>query len=162
MKKHIANILTLCRVIGSILLLFFPVFSAGFIAVYILCGFSDMIDGTVARKSGSAGRSGARLDSVADVMFTAAAFYKLLPVIHIHGWLWIWTAAIAGIRIINGIVGKKMLISHTYPNKLTGLMLFLLPLTIGFIDIRYSGAAVCCAATYAALHECYCIKESGL
>jgi len=162
MKKHIANILTFCRVFGSILLLFFPVFSMAFNTVYILCGVTDMVDGTVARKTGSAGILGARLDSVADIMFVAAAFFKLLPAINIHRWLLIWTAAIAGIRIINGIIEKKLIMPHTFPNKLTGLMLFLLPLTIEYIDIRYSGTAVCCAATYAALHECYCSKKSGL
>jgi CDP-diacylglycerol--glycerol-3-phosphate 3-phosphatidyltransferase len=162
MKKHIANILTLCRVFGSILLLCIPVFSAGFNTVYILCGFSDMIDGTVARKIGSAGKFGAKLDSVADIMFMAAAFFKLLPVMPIHWWLWVWTAAIAGVRTINGVIGKNLLMPHTFPNKLTGFMLFLLPLTIKFIDIRYSGTAVCCAATYAALHDCYCTRKSGL
>ena len=45
MAKHIANILTGCRILGSILLLFFPAFSVGFYTVYLLCGISDMIDG---------------------------------------------------------------------------------------------------------------------
>lgn len=159
MKKHIANMLTLCRVFGSIILLFLPVFSAKFYTVYILCGFSDMIDGTIARKTGSVGTFGARLDSVADIMFTAAASIRFLHVVHIPGWMWIWTAVIAGVRTISGIIGKKLTLPHTIPNKLTGSMLFLMPLTIGFIDIRYSGAAVCCAATYAALHETYSIKN---
>ena len=43
MTKHIANILTGCRIFGSILLLFFPAFSLGFYIIYLLCGFSDKV-----------------------------------------------------------------------------------------------------------------------
>ena len=50
MMKHIANILTGCRIFGSILLLFFPAFSLDFYVTYLLCGFSDMVDGTIAEK----------------------------------------------------------------------------------------------------------------
>ena len=39
----IANILTGCRIFGSILLLFFPAFSLGFYIIYLLCGFSDKV-----------------------------------------------------------------------------------------------------------------------
>ena len=53
MAKHIANILTGCRILGSVLLLFFPAFSLAFYITYLLCGFSDMIDGTIARKTNS-------------------------------------------------------------------------------------------------------------
>ena len=61
MKNHLANILTGFRILGSMLLLFIPVFSAVFYSVYLLCGFSDMIDGTVARMTGSASRFGEKL-----------------------------------------------------------------------------------------------------
>ena len=51
MMKHIANILTSCRILGSVLLLLFPVFSLAFCITYILCGFSDMIDGLHCQKN---------------------------------------------------------------------------------------------------------------
>lgn len=69
MTKHIANILTSCRILGSILLLFFPTFSVEFYIIYIFCGFSDMTDGTIARKTNSVSRFGSRLDTVADLFF---------------------------------------------------------------------------------------------
>ena len=47
LKKQMANILTGLRIIGSVLLMFLPTFSLGFYFVYLLCGFTDMIDGTV-------------------------------------------------------------------------------------------------------------------
>ena len=96
MAKHFANILTCCRILGSILLLFFPAFSVAFYIIYLFCGFSDMIDGTIARKTNSTSKFGSQLDSIADFIFAGISFLKLLPAIHIPGWLWIWGGMIAG------------------------------------------------------------------
>ena len=60
MIKHIANIVTGCRISGSLLLLCFPAFSVEFYIIYILCGISDMIDGTIARKTNSNSEFGAK------------------------------------------------------------------------------------------------------
>ena len=62
MIKNIPNILTGFRIFGSILLLFFPAFSVEFYITYIICGFTDMIDGTIARKTGAVSEFGAKLD----------------------------------------------------------------------------------------------------
>lgn len=157
MIKQIANAVTGCRILGSVLLLFFPAFSAAFYRIYIICGLSDMIDGTIARKTNSAGEWGAKLDSAADLVFVTAAFLKILPAIDLPPWLWLWGAAIAMIRlgnILRGYLSEKQLISpHTVMNKLTGLLLFLLPLTRSFADVKYSAAAVCSIATFAAIQE---------
>ena len=66
MKKHIANIVTSCRIIFSILMLFFPVFSPWFYVMYLLCGLTDMVDGTIARKTNTVSTFGARFDTAAD------------------------------------------------------------------------------------------------
>ena len=78
-----------------------PLTSAWFYALYLLCGLSDMIDGTVARRTSSASEFGARPDTV------------------------------------------------------TGLLLFLLPVTISFIELTYTLPFVCAVATAAAIHERY-------
>lgn len=157
MIKHIANVVTGCRVLGSALLLFFPAFSAGFYIIYIICGFTDMIDGTIARKTGSAGELGAKIDTAADLAFVTAALIKILPAVSIPQWLWIWGAVVAIIKIgsiIWGYASKKQFIAlHTVMNKITGLLLFLLPLTLSFVDLKYSLAAVCSVATFAAVQE---------
>ena len=157
MAKYIANILTGCRILGSILLLFFPAFSAVFYITYLFCGFSDMIDGTVARKTNSTSRFGSQLDTIADLIFVAVSLFKLLPAIHIPGWLWIWGGIIALIKISNiigGCVSRKQFISlHTIMNKITGLLLFLLPLTLPFAEVKYSFPVVCSIATFAAIQE---------
>ena len=69
MKKQIANIITVCRILGSVGLLFCPVFSACFYGLYLFCGLTDMVDGAIARKTGAASTFGARLDTVTDVLF---------------------------------------------------------------------------------------------
>ena len=161
MKKKIANIITLCRMIGSIGLLFCPMFSACFYGLYIFCGLTDMVDGTVARKTGAASSFGARLDTVADFLFVIASFVKLIPVIRIPVWTWVWVAVIAVVKLVNlfwGILGRKQIPSlHTIANKATGLCLFLLPITMSFVDLRYTAPVVCVIATIAAIQEGYYI-----
>ena len=143
--------------IGSIGLLFCPMFSACFYGLYIFCGLTDMVDGTVARKTGAASSFGARLDTVADFLFVIASFVKLIPVIRIPVWTWVWVAVIAVVKLVNlfwGILGRKQIPSlHTIANKATGLCLFLLPLTMPFADLRYTAPVVCVIATIAAIQE---------
>ncbi len=165
MTKYIANIITGCRILGSISLLFFPAFSLGFYITYLLCGFSDMIDGTIARKTNSTGKFGSQLDTIADLIFVAISLLKLLPTIHLSLWLWIWGGIIAVIKVSNiiwGYFSKKQFTSlHTIMNKITGLLLFLLPLTLSFIEIKYSFIVVCSIATFAAIQEgIYVITDS--
>ena len=166
MKNHIANIVTSCRIVGSVLLLFFSAFSVEFYVLYILCGFSDMIDGTIARKTNSAGALGAKIDTAADLAFVTASLIKLLPALNLPPWLWIWGVAIAVIKIGNilwGYISKKQFVAlHTAMNKVTGLLLFLLPLTLSFIDLKYSSIVVCSIATCAAVQEgVYIATERG-
>ena len=163
MKKHIANFITICRIFGSILLLFFPVFSSCFYSLYLFCGLTDMVDGTIARKTNTTSEFGAKLDAVADVIFVSVSLVKFLPVMDIPKWMWIWILFIAGIRVGNMIFGvisrKKWVALHTVMNKLTGLLLFLLPLTIHFIELKYSGIFVCAIATASAVQEGLMIKN---
>lgn len=116
-----------------------------------------MVDGTIARKTNTISGFGARLDTLADLVFVVVSLIKLLPSIHIPIWLWIWGIVIAVIKIsniISGLIYKKQLISvHTIMNKITGLLLFLLPLTLHFIDIKYSSLLVCSIATFSAIQE---------
>jgi len=157
MLKQIANIITGCRIICSILLLVFPVFSTSFYITYLLCGFSDMIDGTVARKTNSISEFGSKFDAVADLIFVIVSLGKVLPAIRIPQWMWIWGGAIAIIRIgsvIRRYVSEKQFVSlHTGMNKVTGLLLFLLPLTVSFLELKYSSVAVCSIATISAIQE---------
>ena len=101
----IANAITYCRIIISMLMFLFSVFSPEFYVCYLLAGISDMIDGTIARKLGTSSKFGEKLDTVADFVFAAAALFKLLPVMKISMAIWIWTGLIAVIKLINIISG---------------------------------------------------------
>ena len=159
MTKHIANIITGLRIAFSLPLLFMPLTSAWFYALYLLCGLSDMIDGTVARKTKSASEFGAKLDTVSDFVFMVVALIRFVPHLHIPVWLWIWIGVIAMMKLGNVVWGfvraKKFIAPHTVLNKVTGLLLFLLPVTISFIDLTYTLPFVCTVATVAAIHEVY-------
>ena len=163
MKKHIANIITGSRIVLSLPLLFIPLTSAWFYMLYLFCGLSDMIDGTVARRTSSASDFGARLDTISDFVFMTVALIKFVPYLHIPVWLWIWIGVIAVIKLGNVVrefVRTKKLVSpHTVMNKITGLLLFLLPLTISFIDLTYTLPIVCTLATVAAMHEWYYMEK---
>ena len=163
MKKHIANIITGSRIVFSLPLLFIPLSSAWFYGFYLLCGFTDMIDGTVARRTNSASEFGARLDTVSDFVFMIVALIKFVPHLHIPVWLWIWIGVIAMMKLGNAVWGfvrtKELISPHTVLNKITGLLLFLLPLTISFVDLTYTLPIVCTVATLAAMHERYYMEK---
>ena len=116
-----------------------------------------MIDGTIARRTNSTSNFGSQLDSIADLIFVVVSLFKLLPAVNIPQWLWIWGGVIAMIKIGNiifGYVSEKQFVSlHTIMNKVTGSLLFLLPLTLSFVELKYSSVAVCSAATVAAIQE---------
>lgn len=157
MMRALANIITGSRIVFSILMLFFPALSPWFYAMHLLCGLTDMVDGTIARKTNSVSEFGVKLDSIADFVFFGAAFVKLLPVMSIPTWLWVWILVIAFIKAVNVISGfvrmRRLIVQHTVMNKVTGALLFLLPLTLSFVDMRGSAAVVCIFATFAAIQE---------
>ena len=75
-----ANIITGIRIVLSVALLFCSALSPLFYALYMVAGFSDMLDGAVARKTGTVSEFGSRLDTIADLLFVAVCLIKLLPV----------------------------------------------------------------------------------
>ena len=91
-----------------------------------------MIDETIARKMNTVTEFGARFDTAADFVFVVVCLIKLLPVISMPAWLCIWIVIIALIKIINIISGhivqRKLVAVHSVMNKVTGVLLFILPL----------------------------------
>lgn len=162
MQMSAANIITGIRILCSIALLFYPAYSTGFYVLYIMAGITDMIDGTAARKTNTVSEFGSRLDTAADMVFAAVCLMKLLPVLTLPYWIFIWIGVIAFIKIINIISGfvmqKKFVSVHSTMNKVTGGLLFILPLTITLINLKYSAAAVCSVASLAAIQEGHLIR----
>ncbi|MBR6402150.1 MAG: CDP-alcohol phosphatidyltransferase family protein [Eubacterium sp.] len=163
MKIKMANVITGIRIVCSIALLFSPLFSNTFYTLYIIAGISDMVDGTVARKTGNVSEFGSKFDTVADFVLVVVCLIKLIPALHIPMWLFIWIIAIAAIKVINLIYGyvirKELVVQHTVMNKVTGILLFVFPLTVTFIDLKFSEVIVSAVATFAAVQEGHMIKK---
>ena len=133
--------------------------------MHSLCGLSDIIDRAIARKTNAVSSFASKLDTVADAVFMAVCAVKLLPMIYLPIWVWMWIAVIAIIKFANivmGFVRKKQLVDyHTVLNKITGSLLFLLAFTLQFIEPTYSFAVVCSMATVAAIEEGYHIVKAN-
>lgn len=102
--KYLPNAITALRFLGAVCLLFFGVKSYAFWVIYFVCGLSDMVDGYLARRLGCESKTGALLDSLADLVFVACCCWKLIPVLAFPKWLWIWGGAIVATKAINQIV----------------------------------------------------------
>ena len=148
-----ANIISCVRILCAVALLFRPALSPSFYVLYVSAGVTDMIDGAVARKTNTVSVFGARLDTAADFVFVVVCLIKLIPAVDIPLWLLIWIAVIALIKVVNFVSGyvlrKRFIAPHTVMNKFTGALLFVLPLTLPVIELRYSGTVACAAATIA-------------
>ena len=159
-----ANIITSIRIICSIVLLFCPVFSPVFYTFYITAGFSDIVDGIVARKTNTISNLGSKFDTIADFIFLVMCLIKIIPLLHISNWLIIWIIIIAVIKVLNLIFGyiirKEIIVLHTVMNKLTGILLFIFPLTLTFIDLKYSEIFISTIATFAAINEGHQIRTN--
>ena len=158
--RHLPNIVSALRMAGSAGLLFCPVADWSFWVLYALCGISDMVDGWLARKLEAVTTTGAVLDSVADIIFVACCAIRLLPVLELPGWIWIWAGVIVVIKIINQVSSlvdnKRFCFPHTAANKLTGFLLFLAVPSIFRTLIPIS--IVTAVATFAAIQEGHYIR----
>ena len=160
-----ANIVTGFRITASLALLFCPVFSIPFYALYLTAGLSDMVDGMVARRTHTASEFGAKLDTAADFVFVTVCLIRLLPVVEIPAWLCVWIGVIAlikGMNIVSGYVKQKRFVAvHTVMNKVTGALLFALPLTVRLVELRVTAMIVCAIATFAAVQEGHLIRTGN-
>ena len=166
MKRHIPNIITLSRIPMAVALPFVQYSPAVFWTLYLLCGLSDVLDGAVARLTGTVSRLGERLDTIADIIFVAVWMLLFITAIDVGRWLWIWTGVIALIKVVNVISGlamkKGFVAKHTPANKATGILLFLLPMVIllEVIKVPYI-VLVCLLATFAAIQEGHLIRTES-
>ena len=153
--KHLPNILSSLRIVGTVVLLLSDVSSILFWVLYIFCGISDIADGWLARKLKCVTQTGALLDSVADICFVACCAWKLLPILELPWWLWLWAGVIVVIKVVNQlsalVMFRRFCFPHTTANKWAGFLLFLaVPMTFcSIIPI----SIVASVATFAAVQE---------
>ena len=53
---------------------------------------------------------------------------------------------------------KRFITVHTTMNKVTGVLLFIVPLTLTIVPLNYSGIPICSVATFAAIQEGHFIR----
>ncbi|WP_182534325.1 CDP-alcohol phosphatidyltransferase family protein [Fontibacillus panacisegetis] len=155
--KNLPNGISLLRIFLSVLLLFLEPFSNTFWIVYFVCGFSDMIDGYLARKYNLQSQLGEKLDSIADTAFIVVMAVVLVPELSIPMGICIWIVMIAMIRVASLLVGYykfyEYVSLHTYANKATGLLLFGAPFFIDKTNIYLLGGIICTIASLSAIEE---------
>lgn len=131
MKKQLANIITASRIIAAIVLFFFSSITGVFLALYFYCGFSDLIDGPIARKTGSVSVIGAMLDTVGDVLtYLALAkimiMQQLVP-IWVIAWMLVTAVGFAASGFIALKRHGKFSLVHSLFGKILGGSVFVLP-----------------------------------
>lgn len=148
---NIPNIITSLRIVGTVVMLPIRSMSAWFFVLYSFTGLTDVLDGYIARKTNTTTPLGTKLDSIADLLFYSAMFYKIFPTIAelfpIGVWVGIGIAVV--IRICSYLTAaikyKKFASLHSWLNKVTGFMVFGLPymlVTPFVIPYAYLGCAV--------------------
>ena len=158
--KQLPNVMSILRIAGSISLLFCDVEGWPFWTFYVLCGLSDLLDGWLARKLHAESKTGAILDSVADIVFVVCCADQLLQLVEIPVWQWTWAGVTASVKIVNQasalVACKRFCFPHTWANKLTGILLFL-AVPVGFWTV-IPIAIVAVIATFAAVQEGHFIR----
>ena len=129
-NKNLPNIISISRILGTIWLLLMKPLTTLFMVVYTITGVTDVLDGAIARHYDTTSETGARLDSIADLLFYTLILIRIFPVmwVTLPKTIWIVVAAILIIRFISyttfAVKRHAFASLHTYWNKFTGLMVF--------------------------------------
>ena len=168
MKKIMsANFITSLRIAGTVILLFLKPLSTPFYITYTLTGITDVLDGFVARKTGTASETGAKLDSAADILFYGVTLTKLLHRIidEMPKQIWWLVCIVLLLRLCTyftaAVKYRRFASLHTYLNKVTGAAVFLIPY---FLRAPFAVAycySVCIIGGLSSLEELFIHLTSG-
>jgi len=163
--RHLPNGITFFRIIVTVFLLVMKPFSMSFWILYTSAGVSDIADGFLARKMHLESESGAKLDSAADLLFFIVVIFVMIKNITIPQWVWIAAGVIAGFRLTAYLIGFLKYHSfsalHTWLNKLTGMLLFVLPALMAFLNKRALLFLICLIAFFSSAEELYITVKSS-
>ena len=153
------NCISILRMVGTLCLLGTAPLSTPFFVIYTLTGVTDVLDGWLARRTGTESALGARLDSIADLLFYAVMLGKLLPALlrRFPAALWYVVGAIVLIRLASyGVAAWKyrtFASLHTHLNKLTGAAVFAVPFVLPTALADGYCWVVCIIAALASVEE---------
>lgn len=159
MAKYVPNMLSILRIILSVLLIpLYPV-DFFFIIVYLTIGLTDVLDGLIARKFGYVSDLGAKLDSIADFIFYSVYVFLFLRLFSsvLDTALQMVLILIISVRLSNMILTKlkykKIVFVHTVANKITGLLVFLAPMILLYVNYHSLIRIIFAIALVAAIEE---------
>ena len=154
-----ANYISIARMFLALTLALAKPLSIAFFAIYLICGISDIFDGYIARKTNTASKLGEKLDSFADLIMVAVLIIVLYPIIDPTVQIIVWIVIIGIIRAVSIMVVfvkyKTLGILHTYGNKITGLVLFVFPLSLAFVQSEVLMNIICVVASTSAIEELF-------
>lgn len=157
--KSIANYISIARIFLALTLTLAKPLSIAFLAIYLVCGISDVLDGYIARKTDTASKLGEKLDSFADLIMVVVLMSVLYPIINLTVRIIVWIVLIGIIRVVSMMVVfvkyKTFGILHTYGNKITGLVLFAFPLSLAFVQSDVLMNIICVVASASAFEELF-------
>lgn len=156
---NVPNCITSFRIAGTACLLFMEPFSDTFYVLYALCGFSDVLDGWIARRTHTTSQLGSKLDSIADLLLYTLILLRIFPVLwtRLPRWIWYLVGSALVIRAFSyGTVAlryHRFASIHTYMNKATGFAVFLVPLCVMQPIATELCTVVCVIANLGSLEE---------
>ena len=140
--KHLPNILSVSRMLVSVIMIFLINAPLWFIFAYFVCGISDVADGYIARRFNATSKLGSFLDSLSDLVFWVIILYLAITFIRFQTYMIVVMILVSCIRITSLLYTKYKFnswsIMHTILNKLTGILVYLfLPVcfVVGYVPI---------------------------
>ncbi len=135
MKKNIANFLTSIRIVLAFVLLFFmqEQYQTVFLTLYSIAWITDGLDGRVARALKAESDFGSKLDDIGDTLLGIVMGITIFVWIGIKLFEFLpYAIPLIIVRVFNVFYTKKKYgkpyVIHTYGNKFTSFIAFLLPI----------------------------------
>jgi len=141
---NLPNFLSILRLAGTPFLFWLITFEnlTWFITTYLVLGFTDYLDGKLARLWNQASDLGAHLDTAADVLFylsTAWFLYYLFPAFVQPNLMFLYI--LMGIIVVSVFISlylfKKVLFFHTHLSRSAGVFVFFTMAASFFTDTTW-------------------------
>lgn len=138
-RKDVPNILTLSRLVLSLVMLTIFDLPKLWLVLCLLAGITDVLDGYFARRFNASSALGTRLDSLADYTFYGTMlFYIFINHGDVIARFAVGITLVIALHVLNLAVGlmkyKVFVMIHSYIKKLTGLMSFFIPFFVILFD----------------------------
>lgn len=145
-------------------LLFLKPSQLSFFLLYFTCGFTDVLDGYLARKLEATSQFGSFIDSLADTIFIGVIFIIFFPLYDIPIYLLVWVTAIAGVRLLSLGIGflkyRVFGFLHTYANKVAGIAMFFFPIFVYGLGVEITGILLCMITSCSSFEELFITLKS--